>query len=564
MFRNAFGGHAPPSVATVRSWWIEKVDRVAVRTVSSADESRSDRARRWRSKLGTLHGWVRLSASPLAGFLLYLSSPPREWWWLAPIALAMFAAVIRGRRARASFGYGLLFGSGFLLPLLGWLLDFLGRQFGPWPWLGVCLVEALFFALAGAAMARVSRLPAWPVWAACVFVGVELLRSSLPFGGFPWGRLAFTQVEGILLPLASVGGTALVGFAVVLIGCGLAEAAHRLPRLRPRTAMRGLSVPTVVVVLPLVAAVAVAPMVGTAAQRGTAKVAVVQGNAPDVGLDLLYRDDVLHDNHIEQAGQLVADVRAGRVARPDFVLLPEQVGAWGPSRRDPALRRIARELGVPVIAGGLAESADGKLSNRIVRWGPRQGATEEYVKQHLVPFAEKIPLRSVAGAVSPFVRRFDRDMVPGHRAGVLSAGPAEVGVGICYDVAFDDVFREAARSGATLFAVPTNNAWYGKSEMSYQQLAMARFRAVEHGRAVAVAATSGVSAIVRPDGSVVADSDLFTERTMVADVPLRDSTTLATRLGRIPGWIFAGLGLAAVALTTRNRAHGSRRRDDEG
>ena len=56
--------------------------------------------------------------------------------------------------------------------------------------------------------------------------------------------------------------------------------------------------------------------------------------------------------------------------------------------------------------------------------------------------------------------------------------------------------------GSNLLAVPTNNATFGYTEMTYQQLAMDRVRAVEHGRTVAVAATSGVSAFVRPDGSV--------------------------------------------------------------
>ncbi|WP_244515694.1 apolipoprotein N-acyltransferase [Actinopolyspora xinjiangensis] len=508
---------------------------------------------------------ARLALVVSAGLVLYWSGPPRDLWWLAPLAVAGFVLAVRRIRARAGFGYGLLFGLAYTLPLLGWLLDFLGAQFGPWPWLGVCLVESLFFGLAGAGAARVSRLPGAPLWQAAVFLTAEVLRSSLPFGGFPWGRLAFTQTGGVLLPLASLGGTALVGLGAALVGAGLAETLVRLPWFRRDVAARSgrerrstgrgrlFVVPLCAVLVPVLGGLAVLPTVGATASSDTATVAAVQGSAPNVGLDLLYRDRQLRLNHIRAARRLADDVAAGRVRRPDFVLLPEQVGSWGPERRDPALRRIAERIGSPVIVGGLAYGPDGRLSNRIVRWGPETGASGEYVKQHLVPFAEKIPLRSVAGAVSPFVRRFQQDMVAGDEPGLLRAGSVRLGVGICYDVAYDDVFRQAARAGANLFALPTNNAWYGHSEMSHQQLAMARLRAVEHGRSMVVAATTGVSAVVRPDGSVKRRTEQFTAETVVSEVPLRSSNTVATFLGRYVTWLVSALGVGAVLTTSLRR-----------
>jgi apolipoprotein N-acyltransferase len=93
--------------------------------------------------------------------------------------------------------------------------------------------------------------------------------------------------------------------------------------------------------------------------------------------------------------------------------------------------------------------------------------------------------------------------------------------------------------------------------MSYQQLAMSRIRAVEHGRAVVVAATSGVSAIVRPDGSLDASTDLFTQETLLGEVPLRQETTLSDRLGAWTEYVLVGAALLAVAsgvvLTRRTR-----------
>ena len=71
---------------------------------------------------------------------------------------------------------------------------------------------------------------------------------------------------------------------------------------------------------------------------------------------------------------------------------------------------------------------------------------------------------------------------------------------------------------------------------------MSRVRAVEHGRAVVVAATSGVSAMVQPDGSVTQRTGMFVPAALVERLPLRGQTTLATRLGAWPEWVMSALG----------------------
>jgi apolipoprotein N-acyltransferase len=239
------------------------------------------------------------------------------------------------------------------------------------------------------------------------------------------------------------------------------------------------------------------------------------------------------------------------VPPPDLVVFPESSTRFEADRRDPELDRLTEALGVPVLAGGVAEATDGRVSNRMVLWMPGQGATAEYAKQRLVPFGEFVPLRSVAAALTPFSDDPDSDMVPGGRPGLFDVGSVRMGVAICYEVAYDDVLGEAARAGARLLVVPTNNAWFGRTEMTYQQLAMARVRAVEHGRAVVVASTSGVSAIVLPDGTVTARTGQFTAETLVDSVPLRSDGTLATMLGALPEWVLAVLAVGAVAATFR-------------
>jgi len=128
---------------------------------------------------------LRMLAALAAGGVLYLRFPPRPLWWLAPLAFAVLTPALYGRRPRAGFGYGYLFGLGFGLPLLHWTGVFVGAL----PWLALVAVEALFPAVVGVGIAFASRLPGFPLWAACLWVAGEAARARLPFGGFPWARL---------------------------------------------------------------------------------------------------------------------------------------------------------------------------------------------------------------------------------------------------------------------------------------------------------------------------------------------------------------------------------------
>jgi apolipoprotein N-acyltransferase len=151
-------------------------------------------------------------------------------------------------------------------------------------------------------------------------------------------------------------------------------------------------------------------------------------------------------------------------------------------------------------------------------------------------------------------------MVPGTAPAVLNVAGTRLAVPICYEIAYDYVSRDAIDQGGQLIVLPTDNAWYGKSEMSYQQLAMARLRAVEHSRAVVVSATSGVSALVEPDGTITQSTSEFTAASLVGRVPLRTTTTLSDRLGASTEYGLVGAAFAAVlaGLLTRFRTRRAR------
>ena len=491
---------------------------------------------------------LRLTSAVVGGGLMYLSFPPRPLWWLAPIAFALLTLSLLGRGARAGFGYGVLFGLTWMVPLLAWMDTLLGPRFGPWPWLAVSAGSAALIGAAGAGMAVVGTAPGGPVWMAGIFVTDEAIRERFPFDGFPWGRLAFGQTSGALLSLASVGGAALLTFAVASTGAGLALLVHRVWH---RSGGRMLIGPAAALVLPIAAGLAAWPTVHTTADAGTVRAGVVQGSAPDSGLALLTSGDVLWRNHVEQAERFALDIAAGRVAKPDLVILPETVTGLRPGANQ-RIAAISGLLGVPAAVGARVEPDIGKDRNAVIGWDPVSGETGEYTKQYLVPFGEYVPLRPIAHWFTPFVDK-ESDLEAGTGSTPIRLGPATVGFAICYEVAFDGPLRGAVRQGAQLLAVPTNNEWFGRSQGSDQQLGMVQERAVEHGRAVVVSATTGVSAIVAPDGTITARTGLFTATDLVGTVPLRASMTLADTLGAWSEWTLVFVGLAGLAFGIRHK-----------
>ncbi|MDI3418189.1 apolipoprotein N-acyltransferase [Streptomyces sp. B-S-A12] len=477
-------------------------------------------------------------AAVVSGLLMYAAFPPRELWWLAPIAFALFGLAVHGRRARAGFGLGLLMGLGFLVPLLSWT----GVDVGPLPWLALAVTEAVFVALGAAGIAFVTRLPAWPLWAAAVWIVDEALRARFPFGGFPWGKVAFGQPSGVFLPLASIGGTPLLGFAVVLCGFALA-ALVRVIVTTKGVRDRAVVTAAALTVAPVVAGAAVLPAMSNEAENGTARVAVIQGNVPRMGLDFNAQRRAVLDYHVRETMKL-----ADAEVKPDLVLWPENSSDIDPYLNPDAYAEIdkaAKAVGAPISVGAVVTAEDGTARNRQILWDPKTGPGEVYDKRQLQPFGEYMPYRG-------FFRIFSKDVdragsfVPGDKPVVFDMAGTGIGPVTCYEAAFDGVVRDQVEAGAEILSVPSNNATFGRSQMTYQQLAMDRVRAVEHGRAVLVPVTSGVSAVIRPDGSIAQDTGMFVPDTLVAEVPKRTSQTVATRVGAWPEALLVAVGVGGL------------------
>nr|WP_245194666.1 apolipoprotein N-acyltransferase [Kitasatospora phosalacinea] len=503
--------------------------------------------------------WARTGLAALSGLALALAFPPFDLWPLSVLAVAALALLTRGRTARHGAWIGFAFGVPFFVVLLSWL-----RPVGWDATVGLSLIEALFLALMGAGLALTSKLRGWPLWGAVLWVTQEWMRDRLPFGGFPWGRLAFANTASPFTPLAALGGAPLVTFAVAAAGALLAWAALSAVRARRTdTEMPWRTAAGAVGALALALAGYAVPVPTSA--DDTVKVSLVQGNVDRPGMDFLGRPMEVLDNHATATEKLAADIAAGKVAKPDIVIWPENASDLDPFTDPAAYARIdeaVKAVGVPTLVGALVDGPDEQhVQNEGIVWDPATGPGASYTKQHPVPFGEYVPFREELSKVISRLQRVARDFYPGTHNGVMQLGPARIGDVICFEVAYDEIVRDAVDQGGRVIVVQTNNATYNRTGQTEQQLAMSRLRAVEHGRAVLIAATSGVSAVIAPDGTVQQRTGEMEQAVLNAVVPLRDGRTVADRVGAAPEWVLALGGVLACAFAV---AGAVRRRRAEG
>ncbi|PZM90197.1 MAG: apolipoprotein N-acyltransferase, partial [Actinobacteria bacterium] len=388
-----------------------------------------------------------------------------------------------------------------------------------------------------------------------------------PSGGSPGGRPAFSQGAAPTLRFAAVGGAPLVTFAVAVTGGLLAVAVwHACQRSSPRTWRRfwrfswwrsgwrsGWRWSRTLA--PLLGAAAL-PATGLlipvgASASGTATVAIVQGNVPRLGLDFNAQRRAVLDNHVEATISLARQVAAGAVPRPQLVVWPENSSDIDPLLHPDAAARIraaATAIGAPILVGAVLQGPGPRQVRNVgLLWQPDSGPdlAQLYVKRHPVPFAEYVPMRSLARRVSAEVDRVRNDFVGGDRPGVLRSGPLVAGDVICFEVAYDGLVRDTVTGGAQLLLVQTNNATFNEAE-ALQQLAMVRLRAVEHGRDALMASTVGVSAFVDTSGRVWDATEFNTAAVVVREMRLSERRTLATQWGVWPEMVLVSLAGAIV------------------
>jgi len=415
----------------------------------------------------------------------------------------MYAIERTDRRVLSAFVFAFTFNS----VLLHWTSTYVGST----PWIILSFGLSLLYL----PLALVGRwgIAAYPL----IFVILEEIRNRFPFGGFGWARVAYSQADSPYAAIASRGG------AISLSAITLFVASFSYFVVNKKVKLVFL-VPFIALLIP-----------NNITSINQTSVLMVQGNVPELGLDFNARAKQVFNNHVDETKKALA-----KNQKIDFIVWPENAVDVDPYTNKDVYDQI-ETFDKPLIIGAIVEKG-GKLLNTSILWVEK--TQEIYVKQHLTPFGEYIPLRSLAKKISPLVNQVD-DFSPGNQQKIFTIGQARVAPVICFELIDDEILAQAAKS-SNLLVVQTNSATFGTSAESAQQLSITRIRAIEHSRNVVSVSTTGISAVIDFNGKIMNQTSIGTAEHVFADVGLIKQSSPRDRYGDWAG-IFTLVWLLVVA-----------------
>lgn len=345
-----------------------------------------------------------------------------------------------------------------------------------------------------------------------------------------------SQADSPLAHWISVGGFGLLTFIVVFLAIYTCE--KFLVARNKDTLTRVVAIWLIAFAVPVSLSFLPTQVVGTM------RIAGVQGNA-NAGLFANEERGTILKNHADVTDKLLS-------AKEDFdlVVWPENASDFNPDDYSEVAayfdELVNQRLGKPLIIGTITHTDDySEIYNSSKLFEPGRGEVDQYDKKRPVPFGEYVPDRDFFYALSPdLVGMITRGYTFGTRDPIFETANTKVGILICFEEAIDELPRDAVEQGATILVAQTNNADFGKSDESVQQLAIARLRAIETGRSLVNVSTVGPSAMIDPHGKVVASTKAYVPEYVVADLPLVEQKTLAM----LGGWMFDPTAAAATGI----------------
>ena len=431
----------------------------------------------------------------IAAFLASAAFEPIGLWYLSIFGFALYFRKLRNSARPISQSF--LFGFALNAIVLHWS----GKYVGAFPWICLSLLQAIFYLPVGWIFKRTNSL----LWAAVALVATEELRSRLPFGGFGWTRIAFSQVESPALPIVAIGGVTALTVVTVI-------AAALLTRIRIRNILLLLAIFIASLTLP-----------SNPQGSGSLNLLAIQGNTPEVGLEFNSRAKAVFNLH-RDATKEFAD------GKFDAVIWPENAIDIDP-RSNPEvssdIRMLTNFLDAPLIAG-VVQYEDGTPQNASIMYSTDGSQSSVYIKRGLTPFGEYMPLRRIAEIVSPMAKSVV-DFSAGENRVTHKVSSFELGPIICYEIIKDGLVRDMALNSQALI-VQTNSATFANTAESAQQLAITRIRAVEHSREILSVSTIGISAFIDNNGNIVSQTPENKKDFLAGKLTMNQHRTLIDRL----------------------------------
>jgi apolipoprotein N-acyltransferase len=484
---------------------------------------------------------IRTPLLAVAGALLmWAAYPPLDIGVLALVApVPFFLAVRNVERAWSAVGLGFLYGVVFF----GLLLNYV-RIVGMVAWIPLTIWLA---ATAGAYALLVWSFRLWPAtrWWLIAVGGWglwELIRTTFPWGGFPWGVTGYAigGNPGFLGATQWVGPS---GWSILAV----AMAAGIVLTIEHHHNWRLVVDPAVIMFLLALAGLLFAP----SADGQVAATAIIQGNSPCPQTHCQNENRRIYESHLE----LTQSLEPGSVA---LVVWPENATGtpYDPVTNpdvEAAISEEARRLGAWMVISGTRSVSPTEFLNVNMVYDPGGRKIGEYAKRHPVPFGEFVPLRSLLDFI-PQLDRVPRDMVRGDGPVVFRTQAGRIGTVISFEGAFSRLIRSEVQAGADLMVVTTNNSTWGEAVASDQFIDITRVNAAAIGQDLVHAAITGKSAFITADGDVTARSGLLTTEILRGEVRFRSAgPTVFSRFGDWVLLVALAAGFAAIVTPGEGR-----------
>ena len=418
--------------------------------------------------------------------------------WLAPvISLFILFIILKGSELPSRLLISYLFGLSILLPNQFWT----GTYVGDLPWIVLALLQSFLFLPLAVVSQKGGRFNPWLF--SCAVVVTELALRTIPFTGFGWSRLSFTQVDGFFSSLYPLIGSVGVIFLISYL----------------------VSNRNILIFSTILLAIAALNFIDISEQKsGEMRIALVQGGVTNLGLEFNSTPREVFQRHLFQTKSKISPNQV------DLIIWPENsvdVDLFSNIDIQNALIETSKVLNTPILVGGITR-VSGDLQNISVLFDPE--VQDIYVKRYLTPFGEYIPLRSFLEKFSTLTNDVD-DFSAGNRSNFMQIADFDAQVFICYEL-LNDVFKNQINSDFLI--VQTNNATFGDTPQLDQELQIARVRALESGREVAYVSTTGVTAFIDRSGKVKSELPKFKSDVLIDTVSTYSDRQINQKMGFTP------------------------------
>jgi apolipoprotein N-acyltransferase len=439
---------------------------------------------------------MRYLAAIFFSAMASLSFEPYGIWPLAFVGLAGWFTLLTksGLKYRIYLSY--LFGACLLLLNQHWT----GVYVGNLPWLILSLSQALIFIVPAFFVTQGSKYSQYLF--ALSYVLTELLLRTVPFTGFGWTRLSFTQVDSPLAGLYPIGGVALVALLLALI-----SSARKFKSL-----VISALIPAICWFIP-----------ANVENEEPVSIALVQGGVVNLGLDFNSKPQEVFKRHLDQTISSITPNEVGLIVWPENAV---DVDVNTNPQVNDAIKNLSFMLQTPILIGAVTKSIGG-LKNQSILYNSDKA--QFYTKRYLTPFGEYLPLRSVAEKVSKYSVQVT-DFKAGSQNTIFDVNGNKFNTLICYELINDSFVSEFKND---FLVVQTNNATFGHTNQLDQQLNIAKVRALESARDIAYVSTTGITSFISANGKILGSLDKFKPATLEGQVNATHGLTYRQSFGHL-------------------------------